>query len=268
EISPDGTYDVTATATDTAGNTATDTTSGELIIDTVAPTVPTVVSQTTNDTTPVITGTADSSDSLTVTVDGVTYSEGDGNLVDNGDNTWSLTIPAGNEISPDGTYDVTATATDTAGNTATDTTSGELIIDTVAPTVPTVVSQTTNDTTPVITGTADSSDSLTVTVDGVTYSEGDGNLVDNGDNTWSLTIPAGNEISPDGTYDVTATATDTAGNTATDTTSGELIIDTVAPTVPTVVSQTTNDTTPVITGTADSSDSLTVTVDGVTYSEG
>ncbi|QKX03820.1 Ig-like domain-containing protein [Aquimarina sp. TRL1] len=268
EISPDGTYDVTATATDTAGNTATDTTSGELTIDTVAPTVPTVVSQTTNDTTPVITGTADSSDSLTVTVDGVTYSEGDGNLVDNGDNTWSLTIPAGNEISPDGTYDVTATATDTAGNTATDTTSGELIIDTVAPTVPTVVSQTTNDTTPVITGTADSSDSLTVTVDGVTYSEGDGNLVDNGDNTWSLTIPAGNEISPDGTYDVTATATDTAGNTATDTTSGELIIDTVAPTVPTVVSQTTNDTTPVITGTADSSDSLTVTVDGVTYSEG
>uniref|UniRef100_UPI00196548D6 Ig-like domain-containing protein n=1 Tax=Escherichia coli TaxID=562 RepID=UPI00196548D6 len=95
-----------------------------------------------------------------VTVNGVTYTEGDGNLVDNGDGTWTLTIPTGNEI-PEGTYDVSVTATDAAGNTSTDVTTDELVIDTTDPTVPTVNSQVTNDTTPVITGTADSADTIT-----------------------------------------------------------------------------------------------------------
>ncbi|WP_205254926.1 Ig-like domain-containing protein, partial [Escherichia coli] len=95
------------------------------------------------------------------------------------------------------TYDVSVTATDAAGNTSTDVTTDELVIDTTDPTVPTVNSQVTNDTTPVITGTADSADTITVTVNGVTYTEGDGNLVDNGDGTWTLTIPTGNEI-PEG----------------------------------------------------------------------
>ena len=45
-----------------------------------------------------ITGTADSSGNLTVSVNGVTYTEGDGNLTDNGDDTWILSIPLGNEI--------------------------------------------------------------------------------------------------------------------------------------------------------------------------
>ncbi|WP_299110024.1 Ig-like domain-containing protein, partial [uncultured Tenacibaculum sp.] len=263
---PEGTYDVSVTATDAAGNTSSDVTTDELVIDTTAPTVPTVNSQVTNDTTPVITGTADSADTITVTVNGVTYTEGDGNLVDNGDGTWTLNIPAGNAI-PEGTYDVSVTATDAAGNTSSDVTTDELVIDTTAPTVPTVNSQVTNDTTPVITGTADSADTITVTVNGVTYTEGDGNLVDNGDGTWTLNIPAGNAI-PEGTYDVSVTATDAAGNTSSDVTTDELVIDTTAPTVPTVNSQVTNDTTPVITGTADSADTITVTVNGVTYTEG
>ncbi|WP_299011690.1 Ig-like domain-containing protein, partial [uncultured Tenacibaculum sp.] len=230
------------------------------------PTVPTVNSQVTNDTTPVITGTADSSDTIEVTVNGETYTEGDGNLVDNGDGTWTLNIPAGNEIA-EGTYDVSVTATDAAGNTSSDATTDELVIDTTAPTVPTVNSQVTNDTTPVITGIADSSDTIEVTVNGETYTEGDGNLVDNGDGTWTLNIPAGNEIA-EGTYDVSVEATDAGGNTSSDATTDELVIDTTAPTVPTVNSQVTNDTTPVITGTADSSDTIEVTVNGETYTEG
>ena len=79
-----------------------------------------------------------------------------------------MTIPAGNVLA-DGTYDVMATATDAAGNASMDVTVDELIIDTAAPTVPTVDFLTTNDTTPIITGTADSVDDLTVIVDGVTY---------------------------------------------------------------------------------------------------
>ena len=85
---------------------------------------------------------------LAVTVDGVTYSEGDGNLIDNGDDTWSLTIPSGNALA-DATYDVIAVASDTAGNTSTDGTTNELIIDTTPPAIPTVNNQETSDTTPI-----------------------------------------------------------------------------------------------------------------------
>ncbi|AEE20301.1 T9SS C-terminal target domain-containing protein [Dokdonia sp. 4H-3-7-5] len=263
---PDGTYDVDASVEDTVGNTASDTTTDELVIDATAPTTPTVDPQTTNDSTPLITGTADSDDELTVIVNGITYTEGDGNLIDNGDNTWSLQIPDGSEL-PDGTYDVDVSVEDTVGNTASDATTDELTIDATAPTTPTVDPQTTNDTTPLITGTADSDDELIVIVNGVTYTEGDGNLIDNGDDTWSLQIPDGNEL-PDGTYDVDVSVEDTVGNTASDTTTDELIIDATAPTTPTVTAQTTNDTTPLITGTADSEDELTVIVNGVTYTEG
>ena len=258
----DGTYDVMATATDAAGNSSSDATTDELTIDTMAPTVPTVDFLTTNDNTPTITGTADSADDLVVVVDGVTYTEGDGNLTDNGDNTWTLVIPT---PLADGTYDVMVTATDAAGNTSMDATVDELTIDTIAPTVPTVDFLTTNDNTPTITGTADSANDLVVVVDGVTYTEGDGNLTDNGDNTWTLVIPT---PLADGTYDVMVTATDAAGNTSMDATVDELTIDTIAPTVPTVDFLTTNDNTPTITGTADSANDLVVVVDGVTYTEG
>src|SRR5699024_4478082 len=148
----------------------------------------------------------DSVDELTVEVNSITYVEGDGNLTDNTDGSWTLVIPTGNEI-PDGTYDVVATATDLAGNSSVDLTTDELLIDPNALTTPTVVTQLTNDTTPLITGTADSTDDLTVEVNGVTYTEGDGNLTDDGSNGWSLQIPDGNEI-PDGVYDVVATVTD------------------------------------------------------------
>tara|TARA_R110000751_G_scaffold71849_1_gene145782 strand:+ start:18 stop:4511 length:4494 start_codon:yes stop_codon:yes gene_type:complete len=263
---PDGTYDVDVTVTDVAGNTSNDATVDELIIDTVAPTVPTVDELVANTSTPTITGTLDSADDISVVVDGVTYTEGDGNLKDNGDGTWELVIPVGNEI-PDGTYDVDVTVTDDAGNTSNDATVDELIIDTVAPTVPTVDELVANTSTPTITGTLDSADEISVLVNGVTYTEGDGNLVDNGDGTWELVIPVGNEIL-DGTYDVDVTVTDTAGNTANDVTVDELTIDTVAPTVPTVDELVANTSTPTITGTLDSADEISVTVNTVTYTEG
>ncbi|MCX2679307.1 Ig-like domain-containing protein [Galbibacter sp. EGI 63066] len=263
---PDGVYDVTAIATDEAGNTANDETTDELTIDTSLPTTPTVDEMVTNDPTPILTGTADSEDELSVTVNGVTYTEGDGNLIDNGDGTWTLQIPDGNEI-PDGIYDVTAIATDEAGNTANDETTDELTIDTSLPTTPTVDELTTNDPTPIITGTADSEDDLTVEVNGVVYTEGDSNLIDNGDGTWTLQIPDGNEI-PDGTYDVIATTADADGNTADDNTTDELTVDSTAITTPTVDELITDDPTPVITGTADSDDDLTVEVNGVVYTEG
>jgi len=69
-------------------------------VDLTAPVVPTVTSLVTNQIAPILTGTADvaAGESLAVTVNGVTYTAGDGNLVDNGDGTWVLVIPASDAL--------------------------------------------------------------------------------------------------------------------------------------------------------------------------
>ena len=105
------------------------------------------------------------------------YTAGDGNLVDNGDGTWDLSIPAANELS-EAAYDVTVIVTDAAGNTSIDVSAGELIVDITPPVVPTTDSQNISNATPVISGTANVApgETLTVEVDGVTYTAGDGNL--------------------------------------------------------------------------------------------
>jgi len=130
------------------------------------------------------------------------YTAGDGNLVDNGDGTWDLTIPAGNAL-PEGTFEVVATVTDAAGNSTSDLSSNEVVIDTTAPATPDVTSLLTNDDTPTVSGNAivGAGEILTVAINGVTYTAGDGNLVDNGDGTWDLTIPAGDALA-DGVYDL------------------------------------------------------------------
>jgi len=182
-----------------------------LLIDTTSPNTPTTTPQTTDNNTPAISGTASPGpgETLTVTVGGVTYTAGDGNLVDNGDGTWTLSLPA---PLPDGIYEVIATLTDEAGNSVSDSGNSELIIDTTPPATPTADSLVTQNTTPTITGTAEINpdETLTVIVDNITYTAGDGNLVDNGDGTWVLNFI--DEI-PVGEYQIQAVVTDAAGNT-------------------------------------------------------
>lgn len=187
-------------------------------------TTPTVVALSTNDNTPIISGTAtvNVGDQFKVTVNGITYTLGDGNLSILG-NVWSLQIPSGSEID-DGTYSVTATVTDAFNNSSTDITNNELLIDTTAPSVPTVNVLSTNDSTPLITGTAtvEATDIFKVTVNGITYSLQDGNLAIVG-NVWSLQIPAGSELA-DGIYPVVAIVSDALGNSVEDQTENELTI--------------------------------------------
>jgi len=268
----DAAYDVVVTVTDPAGNAAIDLTTNELVVDLTPPPAPGVTSQTTQDTTPLISGTTTVGAGLTLTVslNGITYTAGDGNLVDNGDGTWDLTVPAADALA-DGLYQVVATLSDAAGNSASDPGIDDLVVDTVAPPTPGVTSLATNDTTPIVSGTATvgAGETLTVEVNGVVYTAGDGNLVDNGDGTWDLTIPS-TDVLAEGNYDVTASVTDAAGNVSTDPSSGELTIDLTAPVAPTVTSQVTNNITPVISGTATVApgDTLTVVVNGVTYTAG
>jgi hypothetical protein len=96
----------------------------------------TVDSLATTDTTPTLTGTATlngaNGETLSVSVNGVTYTTGNGLSVVG--NNWSLTIPNGSELAS-GTYSVTATITNNLGYTLTDTTASELIVDGTAPVV-------------------------------------------------------------------------------------------------------------------------------------
>jgi len=268
----ENTYSVTATLAHTGGASASDTSNEELIVDLTPPPAPGVTSQTTTNSTPVISGTTvtGTGTTLSVSVNGVLYTDGDGNLTDNGDGTWDLAIPAANAI-PDGLYQVVATLTDAAGNYSNDPGVDDLVIDTTAPATPGVTSLVINSGTPVIEGTAQvtAGETLTVTVNGIAYTEADGNLVDNGDNTWSLQIPATNAL-PEATYDVTASVTDTAGNVSTDPSSAELVVDLTAPVAPTVDLILVNIATPTITGGASiaSGETLSVTVDGITYTDG
>lgn len=267
----DGIYDITATVTDAAGNSSSDFTTDEIRIDTNAPEIPTVFKLITNSQTPFISGSAtiQIGDQLTIAVNGITYTQGDGNLTFKGV-AWSLQIPVGNEIS-EGVYPVTATVTDAAGNSSTDQTADELTIDTTSPApVPTVYELITSDSTPQISGTATvaPNDLFTVIVNAITYTVGDGNLIMTGID-WTLQIPDTNALA-DGIYEVIATVTDAAGNSSSDFTTDEIRIDTTAPEIPTVSELITNSQTPLITGTAtvQIGDQLTVTVNGITYSQG
>ena len=203
-------------------------------------------------------------------VDGVTYTAGDGNLVDNTDGTWTLAIPAANALI-ENIYDVAVNVSDIAGNSSMDFTTLELTIDLTPPPAPGVTSMGSQFGTPVITGTWPSTPdtTLSVTVNGVIYTEGDGNLSANADGTWSLAIPTANALL-DGLYEVVATLTDLAGNQSGDPGVDELLIDTIAPIPPGVTSLTTNSGAPLLTGTAivQPGDLFTILVNGVLYTSG
>lgn len=254
---PLGTYDIIADRDDGLG----DITYDEMII---TPQIPTVVSQITADTTPVVTGTVGSSplsanETFTILVNGVLYNNGDGKLSASGTN-WTLNISA--PLTAGTTYDVTATR---AGS-AIDATSGELII----VKEPTVETQTTSNTKPTIKGTVGDhvlntiggiDEAFSVTVNGVTYTKTSG-LVISG-LTWTLAIPT---ALPVGVYNVDALR----DGQLLDKTSGEL---TITGTNPTVTRLQTNDTTPTIMGTFGTTDlganeTFTVTVNGVVYHKG
>ena len=201
-------------------------------------------------------------DTLTVVVDGVLYTAGDGNLVDNNDRTWTLSIPVQNALA-ENVFDVTASISDAAGNQSVDVSSNELLVDLTLPNTPTVESLLTNSATPTIVGQATvlAGEVLSVNVNGISYTAGDGSLVLNPDGTWALTIPA-NSALPEGPLNVVATVIDAAGNSASDATVNELLIDLTAPVMPSFGGQLENTSTPILSGEIDlqPGDVFTVTV--------
>ncbi len=235
------------------------------------PTEPTIISQITNDNTPTITGTAvlGVGETLTVNVNSVDYLLGTDPEITISGTTWTLAIPV---VLSDNTYDVVATIDEVGPGTRVDTTIDELIIETVAPTVDIQDEPIAVNSTASYNVTIEFSEDVTgVNITDITVGNGAAsNFIAVDGNTYTV------DITPNGLGNITidvaaAIAQDLAGNDNTAATQAITIFDNVPPATPTVTSQTTNDTTPVITGTnglgtaLPAGETMTVTVNGATY---
>ena len=239
----DGVYAFHAVSTDEAGN-ATDSDTLTITIDSVAPeavgnlqlssdaggSTVAVTSGATNDSTPVLSGSAEPGAVVTVS-DGATVL---GSVTAGADGAWSFTTPTLAE----GAHSLTATATDAAGNVSVPSAPVTFDVDTTPPDVvadlvlsdnrgillPVAPGGTTNDTSPILSGTAEAGSTVTV-ADGDTVL---GSVTVGSDGSWSFITPALGE----GGHSLTATVTDAAGNTGPASVPLDFSVDTVAPDAP------------------------------------
>lgn len=290
----DGTYVLTATATDAAGNPSEQSNAWTIIVDGTAPAAPVItqvvddvpertgsldLNETTNDSTPTLSGTAEANATVTIRVDGVDI----GTTVADGLGAWSITPDT---PIAEGQHTLTAVATDAAGNISDVSNSWGIIIDSVAPDAPVITQvvddvperlgalnsgDSTNDTTPTLNGTAEPGSTVTIRQDGVDLTT----IVIDSSGTWTYTptTPLVN-----GTYTFTAVTTDGAGNTSQPSGGFTLTVDTTPPAAATIATvtddvggvngpltsgDTTDDTTPTLSGTAPADAVITV-YDGTT----
>ncbi|AMJ69566.1 adhesin [Enterobacter cloacae] len=290
----DGTYVLTATATDAAGNPSGQSNAWTIIVDGTAPEAPVItqvvddvpgrtgsldLNETTNDSTPTLSGTAAANATVTIRVDGVDI----GTTVADGLGAWSFTPDT---PIAEGPHTLTAVATDAAGNVSGVSNSWGIIIDSVSPDAPVITQvvddvperlgalnpgDSTNDTTPTINGTAEPGSTVTIRQDGVDLIT----VPVDSNGTWTFTpaTPLGN-----GTYTFTAVTTDGAGNTSQASGGFTLTVDTTPPAAATIATvtddvggvngpltsgDTTDDTQPLLQGTAPADTVITV-YDGTT----
>jgi|GEM_PF-146385 len=250
----EGLHVITATATDAAGNisptsngfsvqidiTAPDIPTAPLVTDNVLPVVGNVANNGfTNDTTPTFSGTGEAGSTITI------YNGTDimGTALVNESGTWSWT--PGSPL-PLSSYALSTTATDIAGNISTHSPTVNFTIDTSIPDAPVISyaeddvglptqvnnGDTTDDSTPVLHGTAEPDSTVSIFNGGALV----GTAVADGDGYWSLALGT----LADNTYTFTATTTDKAGNLSGTSTSFVLKVDT-AVLLPPVVEHITDD---------------------------
>ncbi|CAM3654096.1 Ig-like domain-containing protein [Rahnella victoriana] len=274
----DGNYTVTASANDAAGNPASAT--HNVVVDATAPALlinPVTASGMLNAAelgqplTLSGTSTAQAGQTVSVTLNNETYS-----TTVNANGTWTVNLPAEDVAAlTDGTLTVTASTTDVAGNPVSANTS--VIVDTVAPTLTIntiagddIINTTEQQAGQTISGTTSAEAGQIVTV---TFNNREYHATVTTGGTWSLNVPAADfNGAADGSYTVTASVKDVAGNpAATDSSvslSGavpEITINTFAQ--DDVVSAAEHSGPLAITGTstAAAGSTVTVTLNGVTY---
>ncbi|GAA5234286.1 DUF4214 domain-containing protein [Verticiella sediminum] len=260
----DGDYaagDIRVRQVDAAGNPGVPiATTAAVTVDTVEPDAPSVDSTAlTNQTTPVISGTAEAGSTITLLVGGATYTTV---ATDGG---WSVdlatAVPSQGTLAlnVNGGNTVSVTSTDPAGNVS-DANTQMLVIDTAAPDAPAGV------VLPV--GGPTNVNEITVELDALEDGASWEYSVDGGQN-W-LPGVGGSFVLEDGDYaagDIQVRQVDAAGNPgAPVATTAAATIDTVEPDAPSVDSTAlTNQALPVISGTAESGSTITVVIGGATY---
>ncbi|WP_248700195.1 Ig-like domain-containing protein, partial [Tatumella ptyseos] len=227
-----------------------------------------LIGKTTNDTTPIIKGTAAAGDTVTILDNGKVI----GTVTAGSDGSWSSTLPA----LADGSHSITTTVTDAAGNTSQPSAAIPVTVDTTAPAAAGDVELTdtagdnlsgkaSNDATPVLKGTAAAGDTVTILDNGKVI----GTVTAGSDGSWSSTLPA----LADGSHSITTTVTDTAGNTSQSSAAIPVTIETTAPAAAGDISltdsagderggKTANDTTSILKGTAAAGDTVTILDNG------
>ncbi|MEM5507621.1 Ig-like domain-containing protein, partial [Pseudoalteromonas sp. AS71] len=250
----EGTYSVDASISDSAGNEGTASALGT--IDTSALTITIDIIGETNDQTPQINGdtfNAQVGSSVEVQITDSAGATITLTTVVDENGLWSVTPPV--DLA-EGTILISATVTDIGGGTA----SAELdaVIDITPPTIQVNELDTSNDTTPVISG--NTTDIVAGTVINLTVTDSQGVV-----RTFSTTTDVeGNwiiELSQElasGDYSVEAEVSDAAGNSASDTATGN--IDTSGPSLTVDFDTVTNDSTPTISGTSDAEVGTSITV--------
>ncbi|MFM8337068.1 MAG: Ig-like domain-containing protein, partial [Opitutaceae bacterium] len=216
----EGSHPLTAIAKDPAGNTGSSSAVVTLVVDRTPPTAPSVnaFASPTSAARPVITGRGE----VGATVRMLRGAEIIGSALVNQAGEWTVT-PTG--ALPDGTHTILFVQVDQAGNVGA-AASRTLVIDTVAPGVPTVFPLNSTSATPVLRGLFDINDTvvLTVTLDGTTYSSVRGEVTfSRGTGVWECPVPVLNALRA-GTYSVEVVARDGAGNASADLTAGEVLI--------------------------------------------
>ncbi|MDO6568483.1 Ig-like domain-containing protein, partial [Alteromonas sp. 1_MG-2023] len=241
----DGEYTVDITVTDSDGNSST--TTSTTVIDTTPPVITIDPQADTNNTSPIISGSSDLPEGSEVTIT-VTDSEGNeqniNTVVDeNGNFTADLT-----DALPEGEYTVSVGATDEAGNTTTTTdTSGN--VDTTQPSLTIDPLSTSNDGTPLVSGSTDQAPGSTVTLIVTDSAGNEQTITATVDEDGNFSVETSTALT-EGEFSVEASVTDDAGNTTTVTETGG-VVDTQAPTITLNPTGTGNDTTPTVSGATD-----------------
>ena len=246
EIPADGNTTITAIATDAAGNSSAAGTRS-LLIDTVAPTPPTIGTLATHNIINaaeatagvVLTGSTESGSGIGLIIGTATR-----NAVVDG-TTWRYTLSSADmTVLAQGTgKTVTVVATDAAGNTSS-TLSQAFAVDTLAPTTPTlnliggadsIVNSTADDAT--ITGSAEAGSGVTLKFGNTVL----GGAITNTSGGWSYTLTSENitAIGQGSSKTLTAAATDAAGNVS-DVTAQMFAVDTIALAAPSITTITDN----------------------------
>ncbi|ATC81525.1 Ig-like domain-containing protein [Pseudoalteromonas agarivorans] len=262
---PEGDFTVDAQVSDSVGNQALASDVG--VIDLTAPIVEINAIADTQDTTPIITGSAQDVPAGSVITVVITDINGQVQTLltqTNDDGSWSVSVST---PLAQGEFEVNATVTDTAGNEAQAVEQG--LVDLTSPEITVTAIADTNDTTPTFVGRVEGAPEGSVIT--VLVTDSDGNIQTltttlEADGAWSVESP--NAI-PGGEFSVTATVSDPAGNEASAQTSGEVTFAPISIQIDSIAD--TNDTTPFLSGNtgnvpAGTTITLTITAsDGSTF---